>query len=76
MCAPQSIGWALTGSSGLSRMRIHGGARDGIRAGPLPTVWGAAHADVCEFRALSEDELKDEMERQIRMEEQRRKAPL
>lgn len=30
----------------------------------------------CEFRALSEDELKDEMERQIRMEEQRRKAPL
>jgi hypothetical protein len=30
----------------------------------------------CEFRALSEDELKAEMERQIRMEEQRRKAPL
>jgi hypothetical protein len=30
----------------------------------------------CEFRALSEDELKAEMERQILMEEQRRKAPL
>ena len=30
----------------------------------------------CEFRALSEDELKAEMERQMRMEEQRRKAPL
>jgi hypothetical protein len=30
----------------------------------------------CEFRALSEDELKAEMERQVRMEEQRRKAPL
>ena len=30
----------------------------------------------CEFRALSEEELKDEMERQMRMEEQRRKAPV
>jgi hypothetical protein len=30
----------------------------------------------CEFRALSEDELKAEMERQMRMEEQRRKTPL
>jgi hypothetical protein len=30
----------------------------------------------CEFRALSEDDLKAEMERQLRLEEQRRRVPL
>lgn len=30
----------------------------------------------CEFRALSKDDLRAEMERQLRLEEQRRKVPL
>jgi uncharacterized paraquat-inducible protein A len=78
MCARRSIGYAL--STKMDRAACPEcdytvGLGMASEPGRCPRC-GVPLMLTCEFRALSEDELKAEMERQMRMEEQRRKAPL